>query len=128
VQGNGCVASFFDSIAIEVVPRVLSDSAGALVGMVRLIMTSWYSRPVADRLLDVNFVCNFLWAGKDVGETIYKAVQRRGIGIMKNFSVDGFWAFVIELLVFRYSFFNLLGGIVGRDFAGFVFSVFGDSS
>ena len=47
-----------------------------------------------------------------------------GVIIFEDFPIYFFGAFVIELLVFGYGFFDLFGGVVCCDFAGFVFSFF----
>ena len=72
------------------------------------------------------FLCDVLWVCKDIVESIYNAVERGSFRVFEDFSIDFFGALIIELLVFRYGFFYLFVGIVGGDFAGFVFSFFGD--
>ena len=73
------------------------------------------------------FLCDVFWVCKDVIVSIYEAVEWGGVGIFEDFSVYFLGAFVIKLLVFGYGFFNLFGGVVCCDFAGFVFSFFCDS-
>ena len=91
-------------------------------------MASWDSRPIADGLLGMYFVCDILRARENVVESVYEAIKRGRVGIFKNLSVDGFWTLFIKLLIFRYGFFNLVGGVCGCDFAGLIFGFFGDSS
>ena len=54
--------------------------------------------------------------------------SRGGVGVLKNFAVDGLWTFIVKLLVFRDGLFNLVGRVVSGDFAGLVFCVFSDAS
>ena len=72
------------------------------------------------------FMCNVFWACKNIVESIYKTVETGGFHVFEDFSIDCLGVFVIKLLVFGYGFFDLFGGIVGYDFASFVFSFFGD--
>ena len=72
------------------------------------------------------FLCNVFWARKDIVESIYEAIEEGGFRVFKDSSIYFLGAFIIKLLVFGYGFFYLFGGIVGCDFAGFVFSFFSD--
>jgi hypothetical protein len=81
---------------------------------------------ITNGLLNMNFLCNFVWICEDV---LYLSVrQSKGgvVGTFEDFAVSFLGALVVEVLIFGYGLSNLNFGIVSRDFAGSGFSLFGD--
>ena len=96
-----------------------------MLPMVWLIVTCWDGWSVTNGLLGMYLLCDVLWACKDVIESIYKTVKRRGVRVFEDFSIYFLGAFIIELLIFGDSFFDLFGCTFCCDFASVVFSFFG---
>jgi len=96
MKGSKGIASFFNSEAIQVVPRVLPNATYTMWDMVRLVMASRNGGPIIKGLLSMNFLGDFLWVGKDVIISVCETVQRGVIGVFKNLSVNCFGALVVE--------------------------------
>ena len=64
----------FDSVSVQVMPRVLSYSTCAVLRVIGLVVACGDCRFIASRLLSIDFLSYIVWVSEDVGISIYDVV------------------------------------------------------